>query len=122
MGLPEMNVLAVVDVVDEMLRVHVETRVARTGCERCGVVARVKERPRVELVDLPCFGRPTRLVWHKAPVVVPRGDLCDRQLDRGEPTYRGGPHGHERPGRPVGHRTGRTLRPERERGGRRARV
>ena len=64
-GLPEMNVLAVVDVVDEMLRVHVETRVARTGCERCGVVARVKERPRVELVDLPCFGRPTRLVWHK---------------------------------------------------------
>jgi transposase len=29
------------------------------------VVARVKERPVVELVDLPCFGRSTRLVWHK---------------------------------------------------------
>jgi transposase len=64
-GLPEMNVLGVVDAVGEMLRVHVETRVARTGCERCGVIARVKERPVVELVDLPCFGRPTRLVWHK---------------------------------------------------------
>ena len=25
----------------------------------------VKDRPRVELVDLPAFGRPTRLVWHK---------------------------------------------------------
>ena len=64
-GLPEVNVLAVVDEAEEMLRVHVETRVARTGCERCGVVARVKERPVVELVDVPCFGRPTRLVWHK---------------------------------------------------------
>jgi transposase len=60
-----MNVLAVVDEVGEMLRVHVEARLARTGCERCGVVARVKERPVVELVDVPCFGRSTRLVWHK---------------------------------------------------------
>jgi len=64
-GLPDMNVLGVVDEVDEMLEVHVETRVDRTGCGRCGVVARVKERPVVVLVDLPCFGRPTRLVWHK---------------------------------------------------------
>jgi transposase len=64
-GLPEMNVLAVVDEVGEMLRVHVETRASRAGCGRCGVVARVKERPVVELVDLPCFGRSTRLVWHK---------------------------------------------------------
>ena len=50
-GLPEMNVLGVMDVADEMLRVHVETRVARTGCERCGVIARVKEQPVVVLVD-----------------------------------------------------------------------
>ena len=27
--------------------------------------AHVKDRPVVELVDLPCFGRPSRLVWHK---------------------------------------------------------
>jgi transposase len=25
----------------------------------------IKDRPSVELVDLPCFGRPTRLVWRK---------------------------------------------------------
>jgi transposase len=25
----------------------------------------VKDRPAVELVDLPCFGRPARLVWHE---------------------------------------------------------
>ena len=60
-----MNVLGVVNEVGEMLRVHVETRVARTGCGRSGVVARVKERPVVELVDLPCFGPSTRPVWHK---------------------------------------------------------
>jgi hypothetical protein len=64
-GLPDMNVLGVVDEVDEMLQVHVETRVDRTGCGRCGVVAGVKDRPVVELVDLPCFGRAVRLEWHK---------------------------------------------------------
>jgi hypothetical protein len=31
----------------------------------CGVIAQVKDRPVIELVDLPSFGRPTRLVWHK---------------------------------------------------------
>jgi transposase len=64
-GLPEVNVLGVVDVVDGVLRVHVETRASRTGCTRCGVIARVKDRPVIELVDLPSFGRPTRLLWHK---------------------------------------------------------
>ena len=64
-GLPEVNVLGVVDVVDGVLRVHVETRVSRTGCAGCGVIARVKDRPVIELVDLPSFGRPTRLFWHK---------------------------------------------------------
>ena len=49
-GLPEVNVLGVVDVVDGMLRVHVETRVSRTGCAGCGVIARVKDRPVIELV------------------------------------------------------------------------
>jgi hypothetical protein len=63
LGLPELNVHGVADMVGEMLCVHVETRVSRTGCGRCGVVARVKERPVLELVDLPSFGRPTRLVW-----------------------------------------------------------
>ncbi len=31
----------------------------------CGVVAQVKDRPLVTLVDLPVKGRPTNRVWHK---------------------------------------------------------
>jgi transposase len=46
-------------------RIHVETAASPVGCPRCGVVARVKDRSRVVLVDLPAFGRPARLVWHK---------------------------------------------------------
>ncbi len=62
-GLPAINVLAVDD--RDGLIVHVESRGAPPGCPACGTRAWVKDRPRVELVDLPCFGRPTRLVWHK---------------------------------------------------------
>ena len=95
----------------EMLRVHVETRVSRTGCARCGVIARVKDRPVIELVDLPSFGRPTRLVWHKRRWSLSRGVLSDGQLDRGGRPHRCRPHGDERPGRAVGHRTGRVATP-----------
>jgi len=65
-GLGDVNVLGV-DVVDpdEPIRIHVETRRPRPGCQRCGTPAVVKDRPRVELVDLPAFGRPARLVWRK---------------------------------------------------------
>ncbi len=64
-GLPEVNVLGIDDVVGDPLRVHIEARSSRPGCAGCGVFAHVKDRPVVELVDLPCFGRATRLVWHK---------------------------------------------------------
>jgi transposase len=64
-GLPEVNVLAIDDVAAEPLRIHMEVRSDRPGCAVCGVFAHVKDRPVVELVDLPCFGRATRLVWHK---------------------------------------------------------
>ena len=64
-GLPEVNVLGVDDDCGGLLRVHVEARVERVWCRSCGGAAAVKDRPRVELVDLPAFGRPTRLVWHK---------------------------------------------------------
>ncbi len=64
-GLPDVNVLGVDDLVDEPLRVHVESRVERPGCVECASAAVVKERPAVELVDLPVFGRPARLVWRK---------------------------------------------------------
>jgi hypothetical protein len=64
-GLPEVNVLGIDDVAGEPLRVHIEVRSSRPGCGGCGRFAHVKDRPVVELVDLPCFGRAVRLVWHK---------------------------------------------------------
>jgi transposase len=74
-GLPDVNALAVDDDrVDAVVVVHIESRVARPGCAGCGTPARVKDRPRVELVDLPCLGRPARLVWHKHRWRCPDGD------------------------------------------------
>jgi transposase len=64
-GLPAVNVLGVDDERDEAVVVHIESRAERPECPACGSVAWVKDRPPVELVDLPCFGRPARLVWHK---------------------------------------------------------
>ena len=64
-GLPEVTVLSIDDVAGDPLRVHIEGRSKRPGCAGCGVFAQVKDRPVVELVDLPCFGRATRLIWHK---------------------------------------------------------
>lgn len=64
-GLPEVNVLGVDDEDGAPIGVHVEQRWPRARCGACGAIAWVKDRPAVELVDLPCFGRPTRLVWHK---------------------------------------------------------
>jgi transposase len=64
-GLPAVNVLGVDDEREDMVVVHIESRATRPGCPACGTPAWVKDRPPVELVDLPCFGRPARLVWHK---------------------------------------------------------
>src|SRR5687768_4635166 len=75
-GLPQVNVLGVDDERDGPLRVHVEARVESVWCRSCGGVAAVKDRPQVELVDLPCFGRPTRLVWHKHRWCC-RGRACE---------------------------------------------
>ena len=64
-GLPDIVVVGVEDPLGEPIRVHVETTVEIEGCARCGTRAWVKDRPPVELVDLPAFGRPARLVWRK---------------------------------------------------------
>ena len=64
-GLPDVNVLGVVDEPDGVLEVHVEQRAGRPACGTCGVGAVVKDRPKIMLVDLPSFGRRARLVWHK---------------------------------------------------------
>jgi transposase len=64
-GLPDVNLLGIDDVAGAPLRIHIETRADRPGCGTCGVIAQVKDRPVVGLVDLAAFGRPTRLLWHK---------------------------------------------------------
>ena len=50
---------------DDRLLVVVESAPAVTGCGRCGVIATSRGRREVVLVDVPCFGRPVRLVWRK---------------------------------------------------------
>ncbi|HZA40674.1 MAG TPA: ISL3 family transposase, partial [Actinomycetota bacterium] len=64
-GLPDVTVLAVDDQLGATIVVHIESRPEPAWCEACAVRARVKERPVIGLIDLPCFGRPARLVWRK---------------------------------------------------------
>jgi transposase len=64
-GLGEVDVVGVGAEPDGLLRVHVQTRGERPDCPGCGGVVWAKDQRPVELVDLPAFGRPTRLVWHK---------------------------------------------------------
>ena len=122
-GLPEMNVLAVVDEVDEMLRVHVETVTHAPGVNAAGWWPRVKEPAwGWSWWFSPCFGRPTRLVWHKR-----RWSCLEETWETGSWTEENLVLGaarmamSDRAGR-SGHRAGRTLRPERERGGCRTRM
>ncbi len=48
-----------------VVRVMVETPAEPMGCRSCGVVAHSHGRREVRLVDVPCFGRPVRLIWRK---------------------------------------------------------
>jgi transposase len=50
---------------EDGLVVTVESAPGPMGCPSCGVVAHAHGRVTVELVDLPCFGRPARLRWVK---------------------------------------------------------
>ena len=64
-GLPDVQPHGVIDLVGEPMVVIIEQRMPRPRCSRCGSMAQVKERPHVSFADLPCFGRPVRLVWRK---------------------------------------------------------
>ena len=75
-GLRAIAFLGAEDGAGDQARIHVETKPSLVGCPRCGVLARIKDRSRVELVDLPLFGRPTRLVWHKRRWTCPDGDCA----------------------------------------------
>ena len=61
LGLPGFRVLDVAETAVEVV-VTVETTADFTGCGRCGVRAEAQDRRPVHLRDLPCFGRPARLV------------------------------------------------------------
>lgn len=76
-GLPDVDVLAVDDQPDCPIRVVIETRTDRPWCRGCGARGEIKDRPSVELVDLPCFGRSARLVWRKRRWRCPES-LCDQ--------------------------------------------
>ena len=64
LGLDGFRVLAVEETPSEVT-VTVETVDGIVGCPSCGVRAEAKDRIRVDIRDLPCFGRPARLVWLK---------------------------------------------------------
>lgn len=65
-GLGEVNVLGVDDRPGGPIIVKVESRLdEQAWCRRCGTRGSIKDRDDVVLVDLPCFGRPARLVWRK---------------------------------------------------------
>jgi hypothetical protein len=98
-GLPEIAVLGVDDRSGQPLRVHVEPVVEVEGCSGCGVGAWVKDRRPVALVDLPTFGRPAVLVWHKRRWRCP--DVNDGDVDRDRPAHRCDAGEGHRPGRPV---------------------
>jgi transposase len=45
--------------------ITIETTASVVGCVICGAVAEAHDRMPVEIRDLPCFGRPARLIWSK---------------------------------------------------------
>ena len=63
-GLGDVEVLGVDDAPGGPLAVHIRTR-ARPACGGCGGSVWSKGTSAVGLVDLPAFGRPVRLIWHK---------------------------------------------------------
>ena len=64
LGLSGFRVLEVTETSEEMT-VEIETTAGRAACAACGSWAEPHERKPVDLRDLPCFGRPARLVWRK---------------------------------------------------------
>jgi transposase len=66
-GLPDVTVLGVADLLPSVpIVVHIETVLEQPAvCPGCGARAALKDRDAVQLVDLPAFGRPARLVWRK---------------------------------------------------------
>ena len=62
----------------EVTTVHVESVRRPVGCPTCGSVAQLKDWATVVLVDLPVYGRPTRLAWRKRRMECPDDDCTTR--------------------------------------------
>jgi len=97
LGLDGFIVLSVREDPAELV-ITVETTADRIGCAECGTRAEAQDRMPIHIRDLPCFGRPTRLVWVKRRWRC-REELCDARtwtevspvaLSRQLITWRGG--------------------------------
>ena len=76
---PDVRVLGIDDWLNRPIVVHVETAGPRPACPGdCWTTPAAKDRLEVELVDLPAFGRPVRLVWHTRALRV--GGGSDRSV------------------------------------------
>lgn len=64
LGLTGFRVVTAVVEADE-LTVAIESSADRAYCASCGCRAQAQDRRSVSLRDLPCFGRPVRLIWLK---------------------------------------------------------
>jgi transposase len=64
LGLDGFRVLEVNESPCELV-IYIETTLELVGCGECGTRAESQDRMTVEVRDLACFGRPTRLVWRK---------------------------------------------------------
>jgi transposase len=82
LGLDGFAVLAVEETRAEVI-VTVETTADFVGCPSCGVRALAKDRLRVDIRDLPCFGRPARLVWLKRRWCCPDPDCAAKTWTEG---------------------------------------
>jgi len=74
-GLPDVVVLDGLD--GTVTEIHLECWRVPVSCPECGAVAQLKEQRIVPFVDLPCFGRSTRLCWHKRRFRCPEPD-CEK--------------------------------------------
>lgn len=64
LGLDGFRVLFVTEGNGELV-IQIETDRATVNCLECGERARAHDRVPVQVRDLPCFGRPARLIWRK---------------------------------------------------------